>query len=210
MSMSKGLIIGIVCACVAAACIIGAVLIIGSSAPASSQTAAQSALPTFAPTSSAATAQAAGTQATPSPYSSSAVQTSPSASAKTELTALQKEGLALLSGNWYSNDPISIKVLFTSINMPAEFHAECGNELTAHVWGTVRDIPTISEPIVFDDTVAWDYKGNNQFVGIGYDGSTLDFTCDGSKVTIIVNPYRYGLTDNSIADINIPITLKRV
>ncbi|HJJ48198.1 MAG TPA: hypothetical protein O0X39_04285 [Methanocorpusculum sp.] len=127
-----------------------------------------------------------------------------------ELTQLQKEGISLIAGKWYGNDPITVKVGFFPISMPAEFNGDAKDDFTATFWGTVKDVPTMDEPILFNINVYWEYKGNNKFTGTTDDGSQLDFTCDGTFINIVFNPYQNGLTDNSMANIDIPIKLHKV
>jgi len=127
-----------------------------------------------------------------------------------ELTPLQKEGISLLAGKWYGNDPITVKVGIFPITMPSEFNAEAKDDFTARFWGVVKDVPTMEEPLTFNLPVAWEYKGNHKFTGTTDDGSQIDFTCDGTYIDMVVNPYKHGLTDNSMANMDIPIKLHRV
>ncbi|HJJ28085.1 MAG TPA: hypothetical protein O0X70_01685 [Methanocorpusculum sp.] len=201
--MSKGTTIAITAVCILAVVIIAGIVMVGTGMITfnlGSGNQGASAAPTYA-------APTAAVQ-TPVPQATTGLIQTPAAGA--ELTSLQKEGISLLAGKWYGNDPISVKVLFTSITMPSEFNAEARDDFTASFWGTVDDVPTMDESLSFYINVIWEYKGNNQFTGTTDDGSLIEFTCDGAYINMVVNPYQHGLTDNSMANMDIPIKLHKV
>lgn len=198
--MSKGTTIAITVVCVLAVVIVAGIALFGTgiisfnagSGNQGAGTPVPTAVHTVAPTSAATSAPV---------VNPTAAQTS----AGNELTPLQKEGINLLVGKWYGKQDIK-KLFFT---LPAEFNADCKADFTGRFWGVVNNVPTMEEPLTFDLPMTWEYQGSHQFVGITNDGKIMAFTCDGTKISTVVNPYQLGLTDNSLADMDINIVLNK-
>ncbi|HJJ58801.1 MAG TPA: hypothetical protein O0X84_04845 [Methanocorpusculum sp.] len=54
----------------------------------------------------------------------------------------------------------------------------------------------------------WTYLWDYQFRGEAQ-GSSLEFTCDGAKISLTANPYELGFIDNEMANMDIDIELTR-
>lgn len=120
--------------------------------------------------------------------------------AEIQLTELQKEGIAKLVGNWHGTES-----MFFVGN--GEFNAVCTDDFNAVISGTIT---AMGENYEFNLPVVWEYIGNNQFKAVSPDNTIINFTCDGSKLNLVVNPYELNLIDNSMADIDFSIDLYKV
>lgn len=119
------------------------------------------------------------------------------------LTPLQQEGISLITGKWHGDNVF--KVLFVSVS--GTFDAVCNNDFTAVLSGK---IPYGGSDNNFVLPVTWEYLGSQNFIAKTGDGSTLPFTCNGNQITMYVNPYEAGLTDNPLANTNIEIKLYKI
>ncbi|MDO5846073.1 MAG: hypothetical protein Q4Q04_04020 [Methanocorpusculum sp.] len=127
----------------------------------------------------------------------------PAASLKPTVAPLQAEGAALLSGNWYG----AKSVLFGVVS--GEFYATGNADGTAVFSGAIK-APTFGfDNAEFNTPAVWEYLGNNQFKAVISDTETA-FTCDGTTLTITLNAYTFGFVDTSMANIDIPVDLKRM
>ena len=118
-------------------------------------------------------------------------------------TPTPKPGAELLSGDWQGE-----KSLFFGA-------ASAKFTLCADADGNMNISGTAEAPIAgygetpFTLDAEWKYLGDYQFRGEALD-SSLDFTCNGTKIFLTANPYELGFIDNSMADMDIDIVLTRV
>lgn len=62
--------------------------------------------------------------------------------------------------------------------------------------------------VPFSVEAAWTHKGGSTYVGTIGDRS-MEFSCDGSRISLTVNPYAAGLIDNELLDMDIDLALTR-
>lgn len=113
--------------------------------------------------------------------------------------SLQEEGAKLIAGTWKGSAsvPFVIKVNFNA-NVNADGTAVFYGNIESQLFGDHE----------FDTEATWEYYGNNKFNCVISDTDT-PVTCDGKKLEFPLNPYKLGLTDNTIADQTFSITLNR-
>ncbi|MDO5846854.1 MAG: hypothetical protein Q4Q20_00925 [Methanocorpusculum sp.] len=117
-------------------------------------------------------------------------------------TPTSKPGAELITGDWQGE-----KSLFFGA-ASAEFY------LSADRYGNMTISGTAEAPIAgYEETpfaldAEWTYLGDYQFKGEAQ-GSSLDFTCDGTKISLTANPYELGFIDNEMANMDIYIELTR-
>lgn len=119
------------------------------------------------------------------------------------VSPLQQEGATLLAGNWYGTK----SMLFGTVS--GEFYATGKTDGTATFSGVVRASSFGFDNAEFSTPATWEYLGNNQFKATISDTDTT-FTCDGTTLTITLNAYKFGFVDTAIANLDIPVDLKRV
>lgn len=108
---------------------------------------------------------------------------------------VSKQEAELIFGDWHGT-----KSLFSGI-VSAEFY------LSADMYGNMTISGTAEEkPFTLD--AKWTYLGDYQFRGEAQ-GSSIKFTCDGTKISLTANPYKLGLIDNKMANMDINIKLTR-
>lgn len=118
----------------------------------------------------------------------------------TQHTSLQTEGIEKLVGNWHGTQ----SMMFVA---NGEFNAACYDDFNAVFSGKIS---ALGQNYDFVLPLNWYYLGNNQFEAVAPDNTIIYFTCDGSKLHLVVNPYKYNLVDNSMADMDFSIDLYRV
>lgn len=112
-------------------------------------------------------------------------------------------GSELISGVWHGTKSL----FFGAASADFTLSAEADGNMT--ISGTAEaPIAGYGEtPFTLD--AKWQYLGSNRFTGEAQ-GSSLDFTCDGTKISLTANPYELGFIDNEMADMDIDIVLTRV
>ena len=140
---------------------------------------------------------------TPAPETpSTEVPVAPETPAVPGTPPVPKQGAELIFGDWHGT-----KSLFFGA-ASAEFY------LSADRYGNMTISGTAEAPIAgygetpFTLDAKWTYLGDYQFRGEAQ-GSSLDFTCDGAKISLTANPYELGFIDNEMANMDIDIELTR-
>ena len=140
---------------------------------------------------------------TPAPETpSTEVPVAPETPAVPGTPSVPKQGAELIFGDWHGT-----KSLFFGA-ASAEFY------LSADRYGNMTISGTAEAPIAgygetpFTLDAKWTYLGDYQFRGEAQ-GSSLDFTCDGAKISLTANPYELGFIDNEMANMDIDIELTR-
>ena len=140
---------------------------------------------------------------TPAPETpSTEVPVAPETPAVPGTPPVSKQGAELIFGDWHGT-----KSLFFGA-ASAEFY------LSADRYGNMTISGTAEAPIAgygetpFTLDAKWTYLGDYQFRGEAQ-GSSLEFTCDGAKISLTANPYELGFIDNEMANMDIDIELTR-
>ncbi|HJJ31546.1 MAG TPA: hypothetical protein O0X97_04790 [Methanocorpusculum sp.] len=121
----------------------------------------------------------------------------------TAAPAADKAGASLLSGTWYGS-----KSLFFGM-AAAEFYLTADSNGKMKISGTAN-APSAgynNEPFSVD--ADWTYLGADSFVGMSGD-KEIPFTCNGNQISLTANPYKLGLIDNSIANMDVSIQMERI
>ena len=107
-----------------------------------------------------------------------------------------------LVGSWYGS-----KSLFFGM-------ASADFTLTALEDGTMTIAGVINAPIAeienkeFSIDATWQHQSGTTYLGT-IDEKLMEFTCDGSQISLTINPYATGLIDNEMLNMDIDLTLTR-
>lgn len=116
------------------------------------------------------------------------------------ITALQQEGINMLSGTWHGTK--SIMLGFVSGEVTVVFN----KDMTGNSYGTINAPSFGYENVPLNSDLTYEYIGNNNFVGT-LGNQENSFTSDGTKTTITINP---SAIDSSYPNMDIPIDLYKV
>ena len=111
-----------------------------------------------------------------------------------------KPGAHLIAGEWSGTSSIPFMV-------SVEFYADIKDDGTAQFSGSLTSSMFGNHD--FESGAEWEYLGGDSFNAV-ISGTDTAITCNGEKLTFKLNPYKLGLTDNSIADQEFTINLHRI
>ncbi len=113
------------------------------------------------------------------------------------------EGTKEIVGTWVGSKTVNLFILKASADFQVVFNADN----TAHLTGTLDAPGYDNVPIAKSFT--WSYLGNGRYRGT-YGATSIIFTIDGDLMTMTVNPYELGLTENKFLDMNIDVELHKL
>ncbi|ABN06962.1 hypothetical protein Mlab_0791 [Methanocorpusculum labreanum Z] len=113
------------------------------------------------------------------------------------------EGTKEIVGTWVGSKTINLFILKASADFQVVFNADN----TAHLTGTLDAPGYDNVPIAKSFT--WSYLGNGRYRGT-YGDKSIIFEIEGDLMTMTVNPYDLGLTENKFLDMNIDVELRKV
>ena len=111
-----------------------------------------------------------------------------------------KPGAHLIAGKWTGTSSIPFVA-------SVEFNADIKGDGTAQFSGSLTSSMFGNHD--FESGAEWEYLGGDKFNAV-ISGTDTAVTCSGEKLTFKLNPYKLGLTDNSIADQEFTINLHRI
>ena len=109
-------------------------------------------------------------------------------------------GAHLIAGKWTGTSSIPFVA-------SVEFYADIKDDGTAQFSGSLTSSMFGNHD--FESGAEWEYLGGDKFNAV-ISGTDTAITCSGEKLTFKLNPYKLGLTDNSIADQEFTINLHRI
>ena len=111
-----------------------------------------------------------------------------------------KPGAHLIAGKWTGTSSIPFVA-------SVEFYADIKDDGTAQFSGSLTSSMFGNHD--FESGAEWEYLGGDKFNAV-ISGTDTAITCNGEKLTFKLNPYKLGLTDNSIADQEFTINMRRI
>ena len=111
-----------------------------------------------------------------------------------------KPGAHLIAGKWTGTSSIPFVA-------SVEFYADIKDVGTAQFCGSLTSSMFGNHD--FESGAEWEYLGGDKFNAV-ISGTDTAITCNGNKLTFKLNPYKLGLTDNSIADQEFTINMHRI
>ena len=121
-------------------------------------------------------------------------------SAEQEYIDTAKPGAHLIAGKWTGTSSIPF---VASVG----FYADIEDDGTAQFSGSLTSSMFGNHD--FESGAEWEYLGGDKFNAV-ISGTDTAIICSGEKLTFKLNPYKLGLTDNSIADQEFTINLHRI
>ena len=112
------------------------------------------------------------------------------------------EGTKEIVGTWIGSKTINLFIVKASADFRVVFRADN----TARVTG-VLNAPGYDN-VPFDREITWSYLGSGRYRG-AYGSTSIIFVVKGDVMTMTVNPYKLGLTDNKILDMDIDAELRK-
>ena len=112
------------------------------------------------------------------------------------------EGTKEIVGTWIGSKTINLFIVKASADFRVLFRADN----TARVTG-VLNAPGYDN-VPFDREITWSYLGSGRYLG-SYGTTSIIFVVKGDVMTMTVNPYKLGLTDNKILDMDIDAQLRK-
>ena len=109
-------------------------------------------------------------------------------------------GAYLIAGKWTGTSSIPFVA-------SVEFYADIKDDGTAQFSGSLTS--SMFGNHNFESGAEWEYLGGDKFNAV-ISGTDTAVTCNGNKLTFKLNPYKLGLTDNSIADQEFTINMYRI
>ena len=111
-----------------------------------------------------------------------------------------KPGAHLIAGKWTGTSSIPFVA-------SVESHADIKGDGTAQFSGSLTSSMFGNHD--FESGAEWEYLGGDKFNAV-ISGTDTAVTCSGENLTFKLNPYKFGLTDNELADQEFTITLHRI
>lgn len=108
-------------------------------------------------------------------------------------------GAELIAGTWKGTAGVPFLI-------SVSFYTDVYTNGTAQFSGTVSS--SLSDDSTFSTKVSWKCQGDNAFIA-EINGIEIPVSCDGKTLTFSANPYELGLSENTMADQEFVITLKR-